>query len=144
MANLLSLSRIEAGTLQPDRQAVDLGELVTSSAERMERVLEGLAVTLDVAPDLPLVPANYSQVDQVVTTCWRTRPPLDARRAHRGDGGGARTALVVTVADHGPGIPAGRRDEVFEPFPRGPGSDRAWAWPSAGHRRGPRRYHLRW
>jgi two-component system sensor histidine kinase KdpD len=28
VANLLSLSRIEAGTLQPDRQAVDLGELV--------------------------------------------------------------------------------------------------------------------
>jgi two-component system sensor histidine kinase KdpD len=59
--NLLSLSRIEAGTLEPDRQAVDLGELVASSAERMERVLEGLAVSLDVASDLPLVPADYSQ-----------------------------------------------------------------------------------
>lgn len=124
VANLLSLSRIEAGTLQPDRQAVDLGELVTSSAERMERVLEGLAVTLDVAPDLPLVPADYSQVDQVVTNLLENAArhstpgaPIEVTVAQRD------TALVVTVADHGPGIPADRRAEVFEPFRSGgPGS----------------------
>jgi K+-sensing histidine kinase KdpD len=124
VANLLSLSRIEAGTFQPDRQAVDLGELVTSSAERMERVLEGLAVTLDVAPDLPLVPADYSQVDQVVTNLLENAArhstpgaPIQVTVAAR------ETALVVTVADHGPGIPADRRDEVFEPFRSGgPGS----------------------
>ena len=124
VANLLSLSRIEAGTLQPDRQAVDLGELVTSSAERMERVLEGLAVTLDIAPDLPLVPADYSQVDQVVTNLLENAArhstpgaPIEVTVAER------ETALVVTVADHGPGIPADRRDEVFEPFRSGgPGS----------------------
>jgi len=124
VANLLSLSRIEAGTLQPDRQAVDLGELVTSSAERMERVLEGLAVTLEVAPDLPLVPADYSQVDQVVTNLLENAArhstpgaPIEVTVAER------ETALVVTVADHGPGIPADRRDEVFEPFRSGgPGS----------------------
>ena len=124
VANLLSLSRIEAGTFQPDRQAVDLGELVTASAERMERVLEGLAVTLDVAPDLPLVPADYSQVDQVVTNLLENAArhstpgaPIEVTVAER------ETALVVTVADHGPGIPADRRDEVFEPFRSGgPGS----------------------
>jgi K+-sensing histidine kinase KdpD len=124
VANLLSLSRIEAGTLQPDRQAVDLGELVASSAERMERVLEGLAVTLDVAPDLPLVAADYSQVDQVVTNLLENAArhstpgaPIEVTVAER------ETALVVTVADHGPGIPADHRDEVFEPFRAGgPGS----------------------
>ena len=124
VANLLSLSRIEAGTFQPDRQAVDLGELVTSSAERMERVLEGLAVTLDIAPDLPLVPADYSQVDQVVTNLLENAArhstpgaPIEVTVAER------EAALVVTVADHGPGIPADRRDEVFEPFRSGgPGS----------------------
>ncbi|HEX6787497.1 MAG TPA: ATP-binding protein [Acidimicrobiales bacterium] len=124
VANLLSLSRIEAGTLQPDRQAVDLGELVTSSAERMGRVLEGLAVSLDVAPDLPLVPADYSQVDQVVTNLLENAArhstpgaPIEVTVAERA------TALVVTVADHGPGIPADRREEVFEPFRSGgPGS----------------------
>jgi K+-sensing histidine kinase KdpD len=124
VANLLSLSRIEAGTLEPDRQAVDLGELVTSSAERMERVLEGLAVSLDVASDLPLVPADYSQVDQVVTNLLENAArhstpgaPIEVTVAERD------TALVVTVADRGPGIPADRREEVFEPFRSGgPGS----------------------
>ena len=106
VANLLSLSRIEAGTLEPDRQAVDLGELVTASAERLERVLDGLAVQLDVASDLPLVPADYSQIDQVVTNLLenaaRHSPPgapieVTVARARR-------PRVVVTVADHGPGI----------------------------------------
>jgi K+-sensing histidine kinase KdpD len=124
VANLLSLSRIEAGTLEPDRQAVDLGELVTSSAERMERVLEGLAVSLDVASDLPLVPADYSQVDQVVTNLLENAArhsapgaPIEVTVAERD------TELVVTVTDHGPGIAVDRREEVFEPFRSGgPGS----------------------
>ena len=90
----------------------------------MERVLEGLAVTLDVAPDLPLVPADYSQIDQVVTNLLENAArhstpgaPIEVTVAERD------TALVVTVADHGPGIPADRREEVFEPFRSGgPGS----------------------
>ena len=123
VTNLLSLSRIEAGTLQPDRQAVDLGELVTASTERLERMLVGLPVTVDIEPDLPLVPADYSQIDQVVTNL------LENAARHSSPGGPVEVtvgagddALVVTVIDHGPGIPADLRDHVFEPFrARGPG-----------------------
>ena len=147
VANLLSLSRIEAGTLQPDRQAVDLGELVTSSAERMERVLEGLAVTLDVAPDLPLVPADYSQVDQVVTNLLENAArhstpgaPIEvtvARARHRARRHGGRPRPGHPRRPPRRGLRAVPLRRPGLGIGRGPGH-------LPGHRRGPRRYHLRW
>jgi signal transduction histidine kinase len=38
-------------------------------------------------------------------------------------GGAGRGGVTVRVKDQGPGIPSGRRQEVFEPFFRGRGGD---------------------
>ena len=80
-------------------------------------------VSLDVAADLPLVPADYSQVDQVVTNLLENAArhstpgaPIEVTVAERD------TALTVTVADHGPGIPADELPHVFERFWRGRGA----------------------
>jgi K+-sensing histidine kinase KdpD len=124
VGNLLSLGRIEAGGLHPDRQAVDLGELVTSATERLGRMLQGLPVSVAVDADLPLVPADYSQIDQVLTNL------LENAARHSPTGAAIEVtvvqrdeSLVVAVADHGPGIADDVRDHLFEPFrAAGPGS----------------------
>jgi len=124
VANLLSLSRIEAGALQPERQAVDVQELVGDAARRLDRVLQRSRVELEFAADLPLADADYSQVDQVVTNLLENA----ARHAPRGST--VRVAgrlrgdgrLSVVVEDEGVGIPAADRSHVFEPFWRGEGS----------------------
>jgi two-component system sensor histidine kinase KdpD len=124
VANLLNLSRIEAGALQPERQAVAVGELVAEAARRLGRLFQQARVELQFADDLPLADADYSQVDQVVTNLLenaaRHSPPTSTVRVGgrlRGDG-----MLSVYVEDEGPGIAASDREHIFEPFWRGKGS----------------------
>jgi two-component system sensor histidine kinase KdpD len=123
VANLLSLSRIEAGALQPDRQAVALDELVADRVRRLAPIFRHICVVQDVPTDLPLVDADYSQLDQVLTNL------LENAARHSPDGAAvtisARPAgdqVEVRVADHGPGVDPAHRAELFEPFRRGPGS----------------------
>ena len=79
----------------------------------------------DAVPDgLPLVDADYSQIDQVVTNL------LENAARHSPAGGtieigasATRDAVNVWVADRGPGVDVDHADELFEPFRRGPGSD---------------------
>jgi K+-sensing histidine kinase KdpD len=124
VANLLSLSRIEAGALQPERQAVDLQELVADATRRLSRLFQRAEIDLEFTTGLPLADADYSQLDQVVTNLLENA----ARHAPRGSTVrvGARLRgdglLSAFVADEGPGIPAVDRSRVFEPFWRGEGS----------------------
>lgn len=118
VANLLSLSRIEAGALRPERQAVSLPELVTDCAKRLDRLFAGSRVQLEIPSGLPFADADYSQLDQVMTNLLENA----ARHAPRGSTitvGAARDGegtICVWVADEGPGIPDAARPHVFEPF----------------------------
>lgn len=123
VANLLNLSRIEAGALAPDRQAVDLGELVAECVRRLGRLLTGVRLQVDVPADLPLVDADYSQLDQVLVNLLenaaRHTPPRSTVRV------GARAAeghVTVWVDDEGPGVAGFEQEAVFQPFRRGAGS----------------------
>jgi K+-sensing histidine kinase KdpD len=120
VANLLSLSRIEAGALEPDRQAVAVDELVAERVAGLGRVLDGRRVEVDLGPGLPLVDADYSQLDQVVTNL------LDNAARHTPPGSTVRVSAVpvgamleISVSDSGPGVPPEDRALVFEPFRHG-------------------------
>jgi len=123
VANLLSMSRVEAGAFAPDRQAVDLPELLTTSIERVRRVLRDRRVELEAPDDLPLVDADYSQLDQVVTNLLenaaRHSPPRSTVRVMaRADG----DMVQVSVEDSGTGVLPTERTRVFEAFHRSDGS----------------------
>ncbi len=123
VANLLSMSRIEAGAFQPERQAVDVDELVTDRVRRMKELFRRVRVQMDLPRGMPLVDGDYSQLDQLFTNLLenaaRHAPPgsfvrISGRR--RGDD------VEVRVADEGIGVPDWARTKVFEPFRRGEGS----------------------
>jgi K+-sensing histidine kinase KdpD len=122
VANLLSLSRIEAGALRPDRQAVAVEELVAHAVRRLDRLIPRRRVQLDLA-HLPLVDGDYTQLDQVVTNLLenaaRHAPPGSTIRV-----GGRELGDVVEiwVDDEGPGIARFERERIFEAFRRGDGS----------------------
>ena len=121
--NLLSLSRIEAGAFHPDRQAVDLEELVADRLRRLAPIFTDLHLRTRLPGDLPLVDADYAQVERVVTNLLanaaRHAPEgSDVWIIARGDGRMVR----VEVSDRGKGVPDEEAERIFEPFQRGDGS----------------------
>jgi K+-sensing histidine kinase KdpD len=123
VSNLLSLSRIEAGALQPDRQAVAVDELVAERVRRLGPLFRQVRVQVDLPDDLPLVDADYTQLDQVITNLLenaaRHSPPRSTIRV----GATERAGMVeISVADEGIGVTRFDRERIFEPFRRGEGS----------------------
>jgi len=117
--DLLDLSRIESGAVDPRPDWCDLHDVVTSAAAGLtDHPLE-----LMLPRDLPLVRADAAQLERVfanlLSNAVRFSPEGAPVRVSAGVGGGA---VTVTVTDRGRGIAASHRRHVFEPFYRGPGS----------------------
>lgn len=123
VANLLSLSRIEAGALLPDLQPTNLDELVTLCTQRLSTLLDPYTVTIAVDGELPLVDLDYSQIDQVVTNLLE-----NAARHSSADGAiavelrGVTDGVELAVLDDGVGFPPDSADKLFTPFAMATGS----------------------
>jgi two-component system sensor histidine kinase KdpD len=123
VANLLNLSRIEAGALRPDRQAVAVDELVAHTVKRLDRLFSQVRVQVELPRDLPLVNGDYTQLEQVMSNL------LENAARHTVPGSTVCIAarettegIEIWVDDEGFGIPPFERQRVFEPFRRGEGS----------------------
>jgi K+-sensing histidine kinase KdpD len=123
--NLLSMSKIEAGVLEPEFQAVPIDELVSHRVRRLSHLFSGVEVVNRVPAGLPLVRADYSQVDQVLTNLLENavRHSPAGGRVEIGGAPVGPDRIRVWVADEGPGVDPLAREEIFEPFRRGAGSD---------------------
>ena len=120
VANLLSLSRIEAGAFAPERQAVDVPELVSERIRSLGPLLRDVTVRTDLPHDLPLADADYGQLEQVMTNLLANAARHAPRRsdvwiAAARDGNEVR----VEVSDQGRGIAPADAERLFEPFVRG-------------------------
>src|SRR5438309_9096554 len=115
VANLLSLSRIEAGALTPDRQAVALDELVADRVRRLGSLFRQTRIQVEVPPDLPLVDGDYTQLDQVVTNlvenAARHAPPASLVRISAGERNGL---FELRVSDECIGVRDWERQRIFE------------------------------
>jgi PAS domain S-box-containing protein len=120
LTNLLDLERLTQGALDPDRQRVDLGELVSRIVKDTGPELLGeRPISLETAPVLIAVDAPKVEriVENLLANAARHTPtgtPVWVRvQAAGGD------ALMV-VEDAGPGVPAEVRQAIFQPFQQGP------------------------
>lgn len=120
VGNLLDLSRIEGGTLRPEKGWYDLGALIEDVVGRLRPLTASHRVLVDVQDDLPPVPLDYVEIDQVLSNLLENaakHAPAGthiAVRAHQADDG-----VRIEVADNGPGIPAAWLPRLFDPFYRG-------------------------
>jgi two-component system sensor histidine kinase KdpD len=119
VANLMDLSRLRAGALNPSREPLPVDELVASVIHRLRPQLARRPVRVTIRDDVPPVPADVVQVDQVLTNLLenavRYSPPgsqIDISAARW------RDTVELRVADRGPGIPPDDRARVFEEFYR--------------------------
>jgi two-component system sensor histidine kinase KdpD len=122
VANLLSMSRIEAGLNAPDRSAVDIAELVAQRTRSLASLLAPFDVRVR-APDDLLVAGDELQLEQVLTNLLANavrHSPLGSDvwvQAKR-----VGSMVQIEVSDRGPGVKPAERERVFRPFERGEGS----------------------
>jgi len=118
--NLLDASRLQAGALTPHKQPQDLRELSRSVSGRLQPVLAGRPLRLEIPEDLPLVACDYAQIDQVLTNL------LENAARHTPPGTPVHVSMTceekavrIEVADQGPGVPVADRERLFGSFERG-------------------------
>jgi K+-sensing histidine kinase KdpD len=114
IANLLAMSRLQAGALSVDVRPVVLQEVVA-------KALVGVpvdVVVLDVPDDLPLVLADPGLLERVIANL------VDNARRFSPSGVPVRVTAwaddfaYLRVADSGPGVPDADWDRMFTPFQR--------------------------
>src|SRR6266702_1638868 len=119
VGNLLDLSRIEGGSLRPDKGWYDVGTLVDEVLGRMRPQTAHHRVVIQVPDDLPAVSLDYVEIDQVLSNlienATRYAPAAtEIQVAVQRVNGEVR----VAVEDRGPGVPASSLPHLFDPFYR--------------------------
>jgi two-component system sensor histidine kinase KdpD len=117
ITNLLSMIRLESGVLAVQKEWQTLEEAAGVALLRLDERLTGHPVTVNIPPDLPLVPYDSVLLEQVfinlLENAIRHTPagtPIEIE-AEQDQGG-----VLVTVADHGPGVPPGEEERIFDKF----------------------------
>jgi two-component system, OmpR family, sensor histidine kinase KdpD len=123
IANLLDMSRIEAGALRPKADFVDIAEVVRAAVERAGKAFPGQPFSTSLARDLPFLRGDASLLEQVLFNL------LDNAQKY---GGGGRVSVharrdganvVISVTDEGPGVKPSDLERIFEKFYRGGRAD---------------------
>ncbi|MFZ5439707.1 MAG: DUF4118 domain-containing protein [Myxococcota bacterium] len=120
VANLLDMTRLDAGAVSLKREWVPLDELIGSALTRLEPRLEARKIAITVAPEIPLLSVDPVLIEQLLVNLLEnadkyTPPgsPLDLE-ARVDDG-----QVSLTLADRGPGLPPDAERRIFEKFFRG-------------------------
>ena len=116
---LLDLSRIESGRALGAMDPLDLGEVAQDATQRLRLFAERQGVTLTVAiPEpVPTVRGDEARLQQVLVNLLHNAVKFSP------DGGAVTVTVravppdvVVSVADHGVGIPRAAQARIFERF----------------------------
>jgi two-component system sensor histidine kinase KdpD len=117
--HLLDATRLESGLLQPMREWCDPAELVREVVAASG--LNDNSVRMNIAKNLPIISVDARLIQQALgallsnaVTHGGGDQPIEVNAA-RDD-----SMLVISIADHGPGLAPGEENKVFEKFYRGP------------------------
>ena len=128
------MTRLDAGAIVPKREAVDVGDLVSTALRRAAPGAEGPGRRLDVAPDLPALSLDFVLAEQalfnLLDNAAKYSPAGGAHRDRCAVAPGDRVEIVVR--DEGPGIPAEALDRIFDKFYRAHDGDRRRAGTGLG------------
>jgi two-component system sensor histidine kinase KdpD len=119
VGNLLDMSRLETGVLQMAARAVGWEEVVAAATSQHHDRSDTDRVEVTVPETLP-----PSHADPVLLERSVANVVANALRHTGGRPGAHRgrrrwpTGVELRVIDHGPGVPAARREQLFEPFQR--------------------------
>ena len=118
VANLLAMSRLQAGVLSVELASVALDGVVARALLDLDPKVQ---VDVDVPDDLPLARTDAGLLERVVANlvdnARRFSPPGATVRV-AGALAPDRRTLRLSVVDRGPGVPPEHWEEMFTPFQR--------------------------
>lgn len=118
VANLLDMTRLESGTLVLKKEWIPLEEPLGAALGQLETHLQGRALKVDLPADLPLVPCDAVLVEQLLINLVENAIKYAGTGAIELQGRATAEGVEITVADRGPGVPAGSEGRLFEKFYR--------------------------
>jgi two-component system sensor histidine kinase KdpD len=120
MNNLLDMARLESGAVQLHREWQPLEEVVGSALAASAPSLAGRPVAVRLADGLPLLHLDAVLIERVLVNLLENAAKYTpAGSAIEIAAGVAGDHLQLTLQDHGPGLPKGREEAIFNKFERG-------------------------
>src|SRR5690606_25912401 len=140
--NLLDHARIEAGTMELHRQPLDLAAVARETVESARALAErkGVAISVECAPQLPVVHADPDALEKVLFNLvgdalkftdpgGRITVSVTPAQTAAADGaagaaraGAAAAGVEIVVADTGVGLAPDQLERVFDRFAQVDGS----------------------
>jgi len=121
VGNLLSMTRLETGHIQPKIDWCDVADLVHSALRELERELAGRDIKVDLEEHLPPVKMDFVLTQQCLNNLLLNaavhtpaRTPIGVRVFSKDQ------EIVFVVEDRGPGLSAENLGSVFNKFYRAP------------------------
>jgi two-component system sensor histidine kinase KdpD len=118
--NILAMTRLEAGTISVNKEWQSLEEIVGVVLNRLGKRLDGHPVMVHLPDNLPLIPFDGLLLEQVLINLFENAIKYTPEGTTLSLSASERLFTVtVELADHGPGIPPGQEEHIFEKFVRG-------------------------
>jgi two-component system sensor histidine kinase KdpD len=133
VGNLLDMTKLESGAIEVRRDPVDLADVVGSAVRRAGRILGGRRVRIDCPADLPMAPLDFVLLEQALFNILDNAAKYAAPESTITVSARQRAgAVVIEIADEGPGIPAADLERIFDKFYRVRSDDRQRAGTGLG------------
>jgi two-component system sensor histidine kinase KdpD len=118
--NVLDMTRLETRAITVKKEWQSIEEIVGVVLNRLSEKLSGRDLHVNIPADIPLVPFDPLLIEQVLMNLLDNTvkytpagTPIELRAEVE------RDAILIKVADRGPGIPKGGEERIFEKFVRG-------------------------
>ena len=133
IANLLDMTRLEAGSIKPNTARYDIGEIVGTALERASKILVRHHVEVEIAADLPMLeldPVLFEQVlFNILDNAAKYAPPETTVRIQSWR---EENTVKLQILDEGSGIPPDEIDRIFDKFHRAQKQDQVRAGTGLG------------
>jgi two-component system sensor histidine kinase KdpD len=123
VTNLLDLSRLEAGVAVPELRWYPIGDVIATVLDQLDLIgrTDGYEIVVDVPDDVPPVPMDHAQIEQVLTNLVENAlkySPRGSTITIQARVLAPNRDLEVRVTDQGIGIPPHELDAIFSKFYR--------------------------
>lgn len=115
--NILDMARLDAGVAELNKQWYPVEEIIGTALSQLQKRLADRSVKVRMPPEMTMIHVDSVMIEQVLINLLEnavrytpTATALDITVEILGD------SVEIAVADHGPGIPKGLEEKLFEKF----------------------------